>query len=285
VNVPHLLGVGLALASAAAWGSGDFSGGLAARRTDQFRVLAQAALSGLGVLVLLAWISDEPMPTMRNVWWALSAGVSGAIGLAGLYRGLSDNPAASFAPVVAVVGASVPVLAGALSVGFPAPTEVAGVSAALAAIWLVSRVRREPGLDASFEQNRNLGLAVASGLAFGGFFILVAQIDREVVFGPLAVARVGTLAVAVAAVGARGVGWPRPTEHPAALVAGVLDAGGTVLYLLATRFTRMDVAAVLGSLYPAVTVLLALRFQGERVTRVQWVGLAVCLLAVALIAL
>lgn len=274
----HLLGVGVALSSAVAWGGGDFSGGLASRRTDQFQVLVLAALSGLALLLAVALARGEALPTLRTAWVSVAAGASGGVGLGALYRGLSRGRTASFAPIVAVIGAAAPILFGALTEGTPEATKVVGLGVALVGIWLVSRA----SVDA--EVRDDLGLAVIAGLGFGGFFILLARIEDGAMFGPLALARVGTLAVALVALGGRGRALSRLEVHPMAVAAGLLDAAGNVLYVFATRHTRMDVAAVLGSLYPAVTVLLASRFLAEDVTRAQWGGLALCLGAVVLIA-
>jgi len=81
----------------------------------------------------------------------------------------------------------------------------------------------------------------------------------------------------------RGVTIPAVTANPIALVAGVLDAGGNVLFLFARQYTRLDVAAVLSSFYPVATVVLSRIVLNERVTASQWVGAVVCLAAVALI--
>jgi drug/metabolite transporter (DMT)-like permease len=90
------------------------------------------------------------------------------------------------------------------------------------------------------------------------------------------------LLVALALVALRRETLPVPQRHPLALLAGVLDVGGNTFYMLATQLTRLDVAAVLSSLYPAVTVLWALGLNGEKLTRWQWIGLTACLGAVGL---
>jgi drug/metabolite transporter (DMT)-like permease len=126
-------------------------------------------------------------------------------------------------------------------------------------------------------------LAFLSGIGFGGFFVFIAQVDREQVFAPILVARIVTLGIAFLMLKLHHISTPRLTSNPIALLAGVLDTGGNVFYLLATQFTRMDVAAVLASLYPASTVILATIILKERVTRTQWIGVSVCLMAVVLI--
>jgi drug/metabolite transporter (DMT)-like permease len=128
-------------------------------------------------------------------------------------------------------------------------------------------------------------LAFAAGLGFGGFFILIAQVPGAGVFAPLLVARLAALAAALMLLAARRVPLPGLGSNPVALLAGVLDAGGNIFYVLAQRLTRLDVAAVLASLYPAATVLLAWIVLKERVSPAQWSGAALCLAAVVLIAL
>lgn len=128
-------------------------------------------------------------------------------------------------------------------------------------------------------------LAFLSGIGFGGFFVFIAQVDRGQVFAPVLVARIVTLCIAFVMLKLRRIPTPGLTSNPIALLAGVLDTGGNVFYLLATQFTRMDVAAVLSSLYPASTVFLATIILKEKVTRAQWVGVGVCLAAVVLITL
>ena len=128
-------------------------------------------------------------------------------------------------------------------------------------------------------------LAFLSGIGFGGFFVFIAQVDKGQVFSPIFVARTVTLCIAVLMLMLRRIPIPGITSNPIALLAGVLDTGGNVFYVLATKFTRLDVAAVLSSLYPAATVFLATVLLKEKVSRFQWVGVSLCLVAVMLITL
>jgi drug/metabolite transporter (DMT)-like permease len=128
-------------------------------------------------------------------------------------------------------------------------------------------------------------LAAIAGIGFGGFFILLGQVDSGALFVPLAVTSCSASAVALLAMAISRTRLPSPRRNPTAVLAGVLDAAGVVAYLVAIRWIRLDVAAVLGSLYPAITVLLFRVLMKEAVNRTQWVGLAVCVAAIALIAL
>jgi drug/metabolite transporter (DMT)-like permease len=275
-----LLGVLFALISAFVWGSGDFSGGLATRRSSQFHVLALAALSGILMLLIFALLWGETLPSSTSAFWAGMAGLSGAIGITALYRGLSLGNAAVVAPTAAVVSAALPVLFSALTEGLPRPAQLAGFGLAILGIWLVSTSSN--GVGAS---RQGIGLAFIAGLGFGGFFILIAQVEADLVFGPLVVARAVMLGAALFLLLLRRMPIPALTSNPTALLAGLLDAGGNIFYLLAQQFTRLDVAAVLSSLYPATTVLLAYLILKENVSGFQWLGAALCLAAVILIAL
>src|SRR3990172_11180987 len=128
------------LASALVWGTGDFVGGVAARRASQFKVVALSALAGLSVLIPAAVLAGESFPSGRTIAWSLAAGISGAVGIAALYQGLSTGAAAVVAPTSAVVGAALPVLAGSLLQSLPSPTDLAGIMIGLTGIWLVGRL-------------------------------------------------------------------------------------------------------------------------------------------------
>jgi drug/metabolite transporter (DMT)-like permease len=177
-----------------------------------------------------------------------------------------------------VVTAVMPVLFSGLSVGWPRPIQLAGFVLAMAGIWLVARASGGGPLS-----GQGVRLALIAGVGFGSFLIFIAQVQSDLVFVPLAVARVITLVTAVVLLVVRRVRPPSITGHPLALLAGALDAGGNVLYLFAREFTRLDVAAVLASLYPVSTVVLARVLLKERITATQWIGAAVCLAAVILI--
>jgi drug/metabolite transporter (DMT)-like permease len=269
-----------ALTSALVWGSGDFGGGLATRRGNQFQVLVLSTFSGIVLLLLCAAAWGESLPGLRSAMWAALAGVAGTLGLASLYRGLSLGYAASVAPVAAVVSAALPVVFSIVTEGVPAPTRLAGLALALLGIWLVSATSGGAGLGA-----QGVGLALLAGLGFGGFFILIGQVEPGALFSPLVVARGVSLSMALLLLWGRRQSLPSIPRSPIALLAGMLDAGGNVFYLLARQHTRLDIAAVLSSLYPVTTVLLASLVLKERVSPLQWLGAAVCLAAVVLIAL
>jgi len=136
-------------------------------------------------------------------------------------------------------------------------------------------------------QWRQLGLPVIGGLGFAGFFIFIDQVSEGVVFWPIVAARcTAVLLLALILAVARRL-WQRPSSRqlPVIIVAGVFDAAGSALFALAANAGRLDIAAVLASLYPATTVLLAWLILQERLNRQQRVGVLTALVAVLLMAL
>lgn len=276
----NLLGILFALITALVWGGGDYSGGVAARRHSQFQVMVLAALSGIALLLACTLLWGESFPTPRGIMWAALAGFSGAIGVASLYHALSLGNAAAVAPTAAVVSTVLPVLFTMITQGPPGAMRLAGFVLALLGIWLVTRIS---GQGAPLAR-QGIPLAWLAGAGFGGFFILIARADPTRVFTPLVVARLISLGLALLMVSARRASLPSPRSNPIALLAGLFDAGGNVFYLLARQFTRLDAAVVLSSLCPAVTVILAHYVSKQYVSRTQWMGVGLCLVAVALIA-
>jgi len=274
-----LIAVVFGLASALSWGAGDFSGGLATKRAPVFGVLAIGHGVGLLLLIGLALVSGEPLPAATDLGWGLAAGLAGAIGLASLYRALAVGQMGMVAPLSAVLTAALPALFGALTEGMPGALDLVGFGLALLGIWLVA------GTGAVGGARDGLGLAVLAGCAFGIFFILMHRAGASAVFWPLVAARVGSLGfVLPIALGRRQLVRPDLRLLVPVLLSGALDVAGNAFFVLASQAGRLDVAAILASLYPASTVLLAALLLGERVMRVQVIGIVAALAAIALIA-
>ncbi len=277
----NLVGIFFALTSAAVWGSGDFSGGQAARKSHQYQVLLLAALSGIVVLVVSALIRDEGLPTGHNLLWGGLAGAAGALGVAALYKALSMGNTASVAPTSAITCALIPVSFGLVTAGLPSAAKLVGFVISFIGIWLLSRT--PPGGRQGFRQG--MALAFLSGIGFGGFFLFIAQVEKGQVFTPILVARTVTLVIAFVMLRLNRLPMPGIRSNPVALLAGLLDTGGNIFYLLATQFTRLDIAALLSSFYPAGTVILARVLLKEKISRTQLIGMLLCLLALAFIIL
>jgi drug/metabolite transporter (DMT)-like permease len=278
-NAP-LLGIAFGLAAASSWGTGDFCGGLASKRTHVYGVVLLSQLVGLGLLVALALLLSEPVPGLPDMLWGGIAGVAGTVGLAALYRGLATGPMGVVAPTAAVVSVILPLFFGLFLEGIPAWSKLLGFGLALCAVWLITRPRHGERIQA-----RHLALPVLAGFGFGVFLILIDHVSAAAVLWPLASARAASvLVLLLALLLMRQPIAPAPSPIPLIVLAGLFDTGGNAFYALAARAGRLDIAAVLGALYPAMTVVLARFILKERLSRQQGLGLAVALLAVMLIA-
>jgi drug/metabolite transporter (DMT)-like permease len=267
-----------ALSAAVAWGSGDFTGGMAARRVGPFHTVLISYGVGLLALTVVALLRREQLPPPSDLMWGALAGLSGMVGLGFLFRGFAGGRMGIVAPVSAVLTTALPVLFTAVTRGLPRTIQLWGFALALASVWLLSRPDRIEGRPAG------IGLGLLAGLGFGGFFIALDQIGEGAVFWPLVAGRLGAAAFMVTLA----LSTRRPVVPPAAplgllALAGLLDVAGNLFFLLAIQSGRLDVAAVLVSFYPAVTAVLARVVTREHMARLQVVGVATAVLAIALI--
>jgi drug/metabolite transporter (DMT)-like permease len=277
---PQVSAVALGLLSAATMGAADFSGGLATRRISFAVVIAVSHACGLVLLAALAIGTGAPAPSVTDVLWALGAGLSVLIGLSGLYRAMSIGRIGLVAPVSGVLAAALPVALTLFTRGVPSGSQVAGFALGMAGIWLISRSKDERGGMAG------LRLALLAGLAFGTFFVLLARAQTSSVLWPLVSARAASGLAATALAlrhGYRSLATARPLLWLLVLT-GVLDVGGNAFFLLAAQFGRLDIAAVVSSLYPASTILLARVILRERMNSAQVTGIVAALAAIVLIA-
>jgi drug/metabolite transporter (DMT)-like permease len=267
-----------ALFAAAAWGSGDFTGGLAARRAGVFHTVLISYTVGLLGLVIVALANLEMLPPLSDMLWGALAGLSGMVGLGCLLRGFSTGRMGIIAPVSACLAAAIPVIFTALRQGLPRELQLFGFGLALTGIWLLSRPDQIEGRPAG------LGMAMLAGLGFAGFFLALDQVGESAVFWPLVASRVAACAaMLVFALATR-----RPLILPRSLLgvmalAGVLDVSGNLFFLLAIKSGRLDIATVLGSLYPAVTTILAWLVAKEQMAHHQMIGVAAAVMAIVLI--
>lgn len=273
-----LLPILLGLISAACWGAGDFSGGLATKRANVYSVVIASQLVGVVLLFALAIAFSESTPTLLQTLWGGAAGIAGAIGLIALYRALSLGHMGVAAPVSGVVTAIVPVIGGVFIEGLPKTIQLIGFIVAMIGVWFVSRA------DDSKIDWRDLNLPIIAGIGFGFFLIFINRASGNGILLPLVAARAASLGVTViATLIMRQPLLPQIDHLPLIAVVGVMDAGGNAFYALAAQMGRLDVAAVLSSLYPASTILLAWIILKERLTRAQWAGVAATMLAIVLI--
>jgi uncharacterized membrane protein len=269
----------LALTAALFYGAADFLGGLASRRTASLRVLLISAPVGLVPLVVFA--VHEPWPSTSVLLYGFGSGLGAAGGLLLLYRALSVGRMNVVAPVSAAVAAAVPVLVGLVLGERPAAAALLGVALALVAVGIVSRTPGAGGGDLA----TGLGLAVCAGVGFGMFFVLLFPV-RNAGVAPLLVVRLTTcLVVLVAAAWSGQLALPPRRIWPAAAAGGLLEVTAHLCYLAAVRHGMLALVAVLSSLYPVSTVLLARIVLRERFGGAQVVGLGLAMLGVTLIGL
>jgi drug/metabolite transporter (DMT)-like permease len=277
----------LALLASVAWGSSDFAGGLQTRAANVPAVLLISQAAGFVVLVSVLAGTGQPPPSWHVLGLAVTAGVLGAVELGLLYAAISRGPVIVVAPVAAA-GAVLPILTGALAGNHLGVIAVVGIACALtgavAAAW-------EPG-DGRLARHRHIGagalLALAAALAIGGLFILFNHAAVASPTWAAAGVRAGGLGSAAVLLlispVRRQILRPRPTRMLTVMAGiGVLDACGDLAFAFASAHGQLAVVAVLASLYPVVTVLLAAGILRERVRPPQAIGAAVALCGVILL--
>lgn len=271
----------LSLLAALSYGLADFAGGLSSKRASAWSVALVAQVAGALLVVGLS-LGVSGSPSASDLAWSLLAGAGNGFGTAFLYRGLSSGRMGVVAPVSGVGAAVLPVIVGVVLGERPAALVWVGIALALPAIWLVARAPATPGVESA---PGGVLDGVLAGLGFGTLFVALAQISPDAGLLPLAlnqaVAGLAIVAVAVA------LGQPWMPRRPAALggvVAGGLGAVATLCFLVASRDGYLSVTAVLTSLYPAFTVVLAATVLSEHVHPAQAAGLALCALSVVLVA-
>lgn len=269
------------LASAMVWGAGDFCGGVATKKESVYTVVLVSHIIGGIFIALLALLFGEAIPPMDALLWGALAGFAGMLGVLGLYSGLASGHMGIIAPLTAVLSAAIPILFSLFTEGAPPVIQIVGFGFALLAVWLLSGANGHLSLEPI-----ELGFAVLAGCGFAFFFIFIDKASETAVFWPLTAARITSVISLTIFVRVRGI-WIRPSREQMPLIfgAGVLDALGNAFFSLSARYGRLDLAAVLASLYPASTVLLAQLILHERLNRPQWLGAVIALIAIILITL
>ena len=272
----------LSLITAACYGAGDFCGGLATKTTRVIQVVAVSHLVGLiGVLIASPLLADAF--TGRDFALGTAGGLFGGLGVALLYRRLSLGPMSVVAPLTAVTSAAVPAVWGIIDGDSLSGLAWVGIALALIAIALVSAVN--DGMTAPVTPAVVIE-SLLSGVGFGCFFIFLDATEGATAPWPVVGARVATSVLLVAyLLGRRQEIVPPGAANRLLLVAvGLLDTGSNITFLYATEEGALTVVAVLSSLYPIGTVLLARLVLDERMTRPQLIGFVVAMVATGLIA-
>jgi drug/metabolite transporter (DMT)-like permease len=309
----------IALTAAASWGGGDFSGGMGVKASGgrvagaiRFVILAHAM--SLVVLLGILWGQHAGFPHGTSALWAMAAGVTGALGVMAFYMALSRGGMGVSAAVSGLLAAAIPALVSSVMEGAPGALRLTGFALAGGAIWLIA-AGNSPESDfpeRGGAAGSTMALAVFAGVAFGVYFVALKMANPLGLVMPIAIARGSSVVLCSVVLGVMGLarrvspvqpssqnrdpstGSGQAMGHPIrgwwagwgwACGVALLDTGGNVLFMAATRLGRLDVASVLASLYPVGTILLAAWYLHERPTRRQSLGMVAALAAVAMITL
>lgn len=276
-----MLSILYGIASALSWGAGDFSGGLASRKLGAYRAVFWGDLLGLIILLPVMLIIHEPVPAASVIWNAAIGGMLGSVGLLILYYSLSIGKMSIAAPVSALFAAVLPVVVGLFTQGLPTLNQFAGFGFALAAVWLISQGHTTEKFQ--LKHLADLRLPILAGIGFGCYFIFIhyASADSTSVIWTMVASRgAGTLMLLFVVLARRD---PFAVQRDAWLMVflnATLDMGGNFFYILASQVGRLDVSAVLSSLFPGSTVLLASIFLKEHISKKQWLGIFSALTAI-----
>lgn len=285
------------LLAAACWGGGDFGGSVSVQRTGgtipaSLLVVVIGHLTSLLLLITVAYVHSSSLPPAAAAVWGICGGVVSGVSLIAFYFALAGGHMGSAASVSGLLCAAVPAVVSQVTDGLARWQQFAGFALAAAAIWLIASVS-----DAGGTSRRTMLLAALSGVGFGIYFVTLRQAGLSGVLWPMACARVGsagicTVLLVIFALRNRRsrpertqLHRPTPTTLLWILSGAMLDLCGNLSFMQATRMGRLDVAAVLASIYPAGTILLAAALLHERTSVRQRWGMALALPAVVLITL
>ena len=293
-----MTGILLGLLTALGWGVGDFYGGVVSRRWPSLLVVLGSMVLATLVLIGAILIRGTGIHIGDDLIWAMTAGAIGVFSLTGFFRLLSRGNMAVSAPLTALTTAIVPVVFGIASSGWPSPTQSAGITIALFAIPLVAQ---GSGATSFYHTMRNAPLKILEpilvGVGFGVGLICLDQIDTRDLLAPLLIQRLTSIPLLLLILwwspGRRlalqqGFGPIITAIRPAIIwliIIGFCDTTANGAFILATQLGELTIAAVVGSLHPAVTVVMARFIDKEQLRRAQSAGLILSFISIVLISL
>jgi len=281
-----LLSILYGIASAATWGAGDFAGGLASRKLGAYRAVMYADFFGLLLVGIVFVFYRESIPSLPVLVTSAIAGALGSVGLLILYYSLTQGQMSIAAPVSALFAAVLPVVVGAITEGLPKPLQFIGFAIALTSVWLISSGNQTERFRLA--HLADLRLPILAGIGFGSYFVFIhyAVQGTAAILWPMIASRMaGTFLLLVVVLLRREPFAVAQDAWGVVALNATLDLAGNLFYILASHTGRLDIAAVLSSLYPGSTVLLAWFFLKERIAPTQWIGIAAALLAIVLFTL
>ncbi len=270
----------LALGSAVFFGFGDFTGGLATRRMSVWSVMFWSQLLGAAILAVgFTFVPAEDVG-IADIAYGAVGGILGLAGLAILYTALARGTMSIIAPITGATTAILPVIYDLATGGSLSRLEWLGIGLGVVAVVLLGLESSTRGLA-----RKDVGLALAAGVAFAVFFIVFAQTSDDAGLWPVAAARAVSLPASFAILLATGsVARPRGVNGRLVAVAGTFDMGANIALLLALQRGSLAVTSVLSSLYPAFTAIAAVLILKERPSRNQTAGIAIAVAAVVALA-
>jgi drug/metabolite transporter (DMT)-like permease len=270
--------------SAATWGGSDFVGGLGSRRAPALLVVASGHFVSLLILLAICLGARLALPGNHDLLFAALGGFEGALALALFYRALAMGAMGLTAALTGLLTALVPVLYSLFHDGLPNRLTAVGLAIGLAAIWLITH---SPANDSLQKQAASpataLLLGALAGLGFGTQLILFKLAAGGNILWVMTSARGAGVSAMILVILVMPPVRPWHGFWLFGILAGSLDTLGNLLYIQTTRLGRLDVAALVCSLYPAGTILLAALVLREWPTRRQFAGMALALAAVALL--
>jgi len=278
-----LLSILFGLGAALGWGAGDFTGGLASRKTGAYRTVFYGEVIGIFILFFIIMAFGEPVPNRRAWLFAMLAGALGTMGLILLYHSMTLGLMSVAAPVSALLAAALPVVVGIFREGLPEWMTFIGFGFALFAVWMISQ--GEGGITDIVSHLTDLKLPLLAGIGFGLYFVFMHEATSTgAVIWPMVASRSGGLILITTYMLFTRSPWKVEDSSAWSIITlnSILDISGNVFFILASQSGRLDVAAVLSSLFPGATVVLAWLFLKERLSRNQWIGIGSALIAIAL---
>ncbi len=282
-----------AILSSVCFGTGDFFGGVAAKRADLLFIMVVNQIAALSTVLLAAYLLSPFHLAGPDLMLAAVAGLSTAIGIPLLYKGLAIGPMSIVAPVTALVAILLPVAYGMVVLGeAPGYLTIAGFALGGFAVFLLGGGDRiievfRPGAGASTTALRGFAYALAAGLCIATFYVAMKRCSPGSGLWPLVAARAVAMTAIGGLVGLRHLS--RPVARPEGrlvifiLLSGSLDGIANAFYLLAAHGGDLGVVSTITSLYPATTILLARYVLGERISLAQAIGVGSAMVAIVAI--
>lgn len=293
-----MFAIAMALGSALAWGTADFIGGMAAKRTALPLVLLGTSIGGTLFAALLVVISGQDPPPIGDLAIGAGAGLAGLAALSAFYTALAIGKMSIVAPISAS-GTVIPVAVGIADGDAVSALTVSGFVLTIGGVMLASREQQLPAGSPGeatvkragrTDHQRSIPLAIAAAVGFGLIFVLIERASHSSEFWPVLSLKATSMTVMAVLLAVAALNGRLPAARPVAvrwtplLVVGGLDVTANSSYAFASTHGPLSVTAVLASMFPVVTVLLAHQILGERLISVQKAGVAMALAGAAVLA-